>query len=112
MHLSSLIRESLLRQLPAPVIASPGSRQVVKPHDFPRADYVDLVFDEIRVAASGQPWVPITLLQEIHALAVHMRMVGLDDRLPGLLAQAELTGEVARVSLDVKEDSPEGEVGG
>ena len=70
------------------------------------------MLDGIRVAARWQPWVPITLIQEIHALAVHMGMVGLDDRLPGLLEQAELTGEVARVSLDVKEDSPEGEVGG
>ncbi|MEO9006040.1 MAG: DUF2254 domain-containing protein [Candidatus Dormibacter sp.] len=103
-HLSSLLRELLLRQLPAPVIAGPGSRKVVRPHDFTPTDYVDLVFDEIRLAASGQSWVLITLLQEIHALAVHTRMVGLDDRLPGLLTQAKLTGEVARVSLDVQED--------
>ena len=65
---------------------------------------MDLGFDEIRLAASGQSWVLITRLQEIHALAVHMRMVGLNDRLSGLLVQAKLIGKVAHVSLDVKED--------
>ncbi|MDQ6885266.1 MAG: DUF2254 domain-containing protein [Candidatus Dormibacteraeota bacterium] len=103
-HLSSLLRELLLRQLPAPVIAGPGSRLVVRPHEFSPEDYVDLVFDEIRLAARGQPWVLITLLQEIQALVAHLKMQGLDERLRGLIAQAKLTGEVARASLDVQDD--------
>lgn len=103
-HLSSLLRDLLVRQLPSPMIEGPSSRTVVRPHDFTPEDYVDLVFDEIRLAARGQPWVLITLLQEIQALAVHMKMQGLDERLHALLAQAKLTGEVARASLDVSDD--------
>ena len=103
-HLSSLLRELLVRQLPSPVIVGPDGRTVVRPHDFTPNDYVDLVFDEIRLAARGQPWVLITLLQEIQAVAAHMKMQGLDERLHGLLAQAKLTGEVARASLDVRDD--------
>lgn len=77
---------------------------MVRPHDLTPEDYVDLVFDEIHLAARGQPWVLITLLQEIQALAVHMKVQNLDERMSGLVVQAKLTGQVARASLDVQED--------
>jgi uncharacterized membrane protein len=103
-HLSSLLRELLVRELPAPITDGADGRRVIRPHDFTHEDYVDLVFDEIRLAARGQPWVLITMLQELQALAAHLDALGLRERLPGLTRQAKLAVKVANASLDVPED--------
>lgn len=89
-HLGSVLRE-LLEHAPPP-LATPmeGDRVLLRPQRLDHAELVDLAFDEVRLAAAGQPTVSIYLLELLHLLdQVAVSGPGGDD-CPAVRRQAAL----------------------
>jgi uncharacterized membrane protein len=79
-HLGSLLRELLFRNLPPRIIAGSHDRRLFRPHDFKESDYVALSFDQIRRSASSDPAVSGTALEVIAELVADLEAAGLTER--------------------------------
>ncbi len=102
-HLGSVMRTLLLRDLPSSVVTDDG-RRLVRPADYTHRDYVGLAFDEIRQAGAGQPAVAIALLQVLGMLASELRSAGLSVRIEPLKEQAALILESSARSRPLEHD--------
>jgi uncharacterized membrane protein len=121
-HLGSVLRDLLLRDLPSLVLVDERGRQLVRPHDFTHSDYLDLAVDEIRQAAANQPGVVVVLLDVLSMLVAELQsaperaqLVGtkVDDVLeacqradlhPADLAQVRRVAEQAKLGVAQQDD--------
>ncbi len=92
-HLGSLLRELLGRDLPARIVAGSQDRRLFRPHDLEHADYVTLSFSQIRRSASSEPVVSATALEVMAELADDLEADDLTER-------AELLRREARRFVD------------
>ncbi len=102
-HMAPILEEMLHRHPPARVTTEEG-RTIVNPHRIDHAAMVALAFDEIRLAAAGQPSVARYLLAVLHRLST---VAADDDHLSRILRrQADLVLEGTRTSdlLDADRD--------
>ncbi len=79
-HLGSLLRELLGRDLPARIIAGSEDRRLFRPHDLDHADYIALAFEQIRRSASSEPVVSATALEVMAELAEDLEAEDLTER--------------------------------
>lgn len=89
-HIGSLLRELLGRDLPPAVVEGPEGRRLERPKDLTHDDYVNLAFDQIRVAGRGQPSVCIAMLEVMGELVAELERLGLGERQVALRRQASL----------------------
>jgi uncharacterized membrane protein len=67
-HMGSVLRELLVRRPPLLVTPMSDGRRLVRPERLGHVELIDLAFDEVRIAADGQPTVCIYLLELLHLL--------------------------------------------
>jgi uncharacterized membrane protein len=79
-HLGSLLRELLNRDLPARIIAGSDERRLFRPHDLDHGDYVSLSFGQIRRAAASEPVVSSAALEVMADLAEDLEAEDLTER--------------------------------
>jgi uncharacterized membrane protein len=79
-HLGSLLRELLNRDLPARIIAGSDERRLFRPHDLDHGDYVSLSFGQIRRAAASEPVVSSAALEVMADLAEDLEAEDLSER--------------------------------
>ncbi len=72
-HIGSVLRDLLSRNLPSLVLVDEYGRRLVRPHDLSHSDYLDLAVDEIRQAAANQPGVVVVLLDVLSMLVTELR---------------------------------------
>ncbi len=89
-HLSGIVREIMLHDLPPRIVTGEDGRRLYMPHNLNRADYVAGAFSEIRVAAVGQPSVLRTLVRVLAGLDALLTSEGLAERARPLRKEAEL----------------------
>ena len=90
LHLTEILREVLVRDLPPRALHGEEGRRIFRPHDWSRRDWVRHAFGEIRNAATNQPAVAHTLISSMGSLLDHLREEGLEGRGDALRAEAEL----------------------
>ncbi len=71
-HLGTVVRELLARQPPPRLTTDDDDRSVLRLQDPTHEELVALAFDEVRLAASGQPTVLIYLLEILHLLSLSL----------------------------------------
>ncbi len=103
-HIGTLLRELLTRDLRPTTVEDDKGRRLLRPHERSHGDFVDLAFDQIRVAAATQPAVLIELLGVIALLISELRRLGLPERTQALRRQAQLILETARASQALPAD--------
>ena len=102
-HAATVVGELLVRQPPPLVAAMPDDRVLLRPERMSHAEVVALAFDEVRIAATGQPAVAVYLLEVLHLLD---QRVGDDAEIHEALArQAALTRAAARTADLLPEDA-------
>ncbi|MDP1846995.1 MAG: DUF2254 family protein [Solirubrobacteraceae bacterium] len=89
-HLGAVLRELLLRDLPAPSRPGEAGRWVVRPRATSMEEYVDAALDRIRTYGAHYPEVALTLLSTIGMLVRELDREGLADRAAPLYRQARL----------------------
>ena len=97
-HLKTPIREVLMSSAPRRVYSGPGERRVFLTETPSRTEYVHLAFSEIRLAATGQPFVLRALIEVLGDLERELEGVGLSGRLAAVDQELELTYQAARES--------------
>jgi uncharacterized membrane protein len=71
-HIGSVLRDLLSRDLPPWTVVDEHGRKLVRPHDLAHSDYLDLAVDEIRQAAASQPGVVLVLLDVLGMLVTEL----------------------------------------
>lgn len=89
-HMAAVLREVLVRDLPATVELDEHGRRLLRPEAQTYETLIDLAFDEVRRAAAGMPTVCTYLLEALHLLHDALLSTGLGERCAPLGAQAEL----------------------
>ncbi|WP_323790963.1 DUF2254 domain-containing protein [Nocardioides sp.] len=89
-HLGTVLSDLLRRELPATQVADDEGRVLLLPHATTHATLVGLAFDEIRIAADGQPTVLIYLLDLLHQVESSLGDRSHPDAVSALRRQAEL----------------------
>ena len=89
-HLGSILREILLRDLPPAVFRDGSGRTLVFPHELSYGDYVVRAFAQIRHAGARQPAVALFTLRTMAMLRSELRDAGLEDRGASIMEQAGL----------------------
>ena len=97
-HLGSVLHELLVRVPPARVRSGPDDRTVILAQNPTHAELVGLAFDEVRLAAGGQPTVQIYLLELAHLLVTSLDRLGFQEACEALRLQAQLMVEVSRLA--------------
>lgn len=72
-HIGSVLRDLLSRDLPPVALVDDQGRRLVRPHDLAHTDYLDLAVDEIRQAAANQPNVVVVLLDVLGMLITELK---------------------------------------
>ncbi|MEO8424619.1 MAG: DUF2254 domain-containing protein [Actinomycetota bacterium] len=89
-HIGSLLQQ-LLRQATDPAdMPDDRGREVRHPHDRGLDDYVNLAFDQIRLASSTQPAVAITILEVIAGVLTRLERSDVSKAVNALERQARL----------------------
>lgn len=89
-HAAAVLAELLHREAPAEVRHGPRDTWLLMPGRPTHAELVDLTFDEVRRAGADQPSVCVHLLEVLSILHESTASLGLTDRCPPLVAQADL----------------------
>lgn len=89
-HMGSVLRELLEHEPPPQAAPMDGDRVLLRPQRLDHVQVVDLAFDEVRLAAVGQPTVCIYLLELLHLLDQVAVELGRDDACEALRTQAAL----------------------
>lgn len=97
-HLKTPVRRILLSDAPRRVFPGDGGRRVVLAETPSRSEYVHAAFSEIRLAASGQPYVLKALIEVLGDLKSDLEGAELSGRRSAVEEELELTLETARTS--------------
>lgn len=97
-HLKTPVRTVLLSDAPRRVFSGADSRRVFLAETPSRSDYVHNAFSEIRLAASGQPYVLSALIEVLQDLSSDLDRSGLEGRETAVHQELELTIGQARNS--------------
>lgn len=89
-HLGLVLRELLLRDLPATILEDDEGRKLLRPREYSLFDYVDLALVRIRVADTGMPGTSAALLETIGMLVRELEEADLSDRADYLRQHAAL----------------------
>jgi uncharacterized membrane protein len=89
-HLGVILRELMLRDLPAPQREGDDGRWILRPREHSLDDYVDMSMDRIRIADTGSPDTAHSLLDTIGMLVRELTDAGLEERTGRLHEQADL----------------------
>lgn len=93
-HLGALLRELLVRQVPARRLSGAEGRELLMSQACTHAEAVGLAFDEIRLASAGMPTVQIYLLEILHLLADSLGSGATAETVSALRSQADLVLEL------------------
>lgn len=98
-HLGTLLHNLLMRDLPPRIVAGEDGRRLFRTKDMSHRDYVDLAFDQIRLAAGEQPWVASKMLQVAGMLVADLEEMGLKSRAAPVRRQATMILNTCRETL-------------
>ncbi|MGA8847602.1 MAG: DUF2254 domain-containing protein [Nocardioides sp.] len=101
-HLGAVLSDLLRRVLPAQQIKGTDGQVLLVPHATTHAQLVGLAFDEVRIAAAGQPTVLIYLLDVLHQIRESLAERSHPDAVSALRRQADLIR-----SMNEEEDQQE-----
>lgn len=107
LHLTEILREVLVRDLPPRAIHGDDGKRVFRPHDWSRRDWVRHAFSEIRNASTTQPAVARELLGSLGALREYLDHEGIPGRADVLQTEARLVLEGLDASESVLEEDLE-----
>jgi uncharacterized membrane protein len=71
-HLGAVVREMLVRNPPSAVVTGPEGRRLLTPQTLTHDEVIGSSFNEVRLAAAGQPTVQIYLLEILHLLRISL----------------------------------------
>ncbi len=94
-HLGAVVRELLVATPPSRRLRGDDERTLLRPQENDHAEVIGLAFDEVRIAAAGQPTVMIYLLEILHLLTASLHDLDRDAATSALRAQADLVLEIA-----------------
>jgi uncharacterized membrane protein len=97
-HLKVPIREILISEHPTRVFSGPAGQRVFLAETPSRSDYVHGAFSEIRLAASGQPFVLQALMEVLGDLVDELEAADLTGREDALAEELTLTVDEAKNS--------------
>jgi uncharacterized membrane protein len=97
-HLKVPIREILISEHPTRVFSGPAGQRVFLAETPSRSDYVHGAFSEIRLAASGQPFVLQALMEVLGDLVDELEAADLTGREDALTEELTLTVDEAKNS--------------
>ncbi len=98
-HLGAVLRELLVRQVPARCISGDDGRRLLMSQSCTHAEAVGLAFDEIRLASAGMPTVQIYLLEILHLLTESIEWAAVSaEAVAALRRQADLVVEVSAMA--------------
>jgi uncharacterized membrane protein len=103
-HIEMVLRELLLRELPATETVDALDRRLLRPREYTFFDYVGEAFDRLRLAAAPHPTVVIALLESVGTLVTDLRAAGHQRRVAPLLRQAGLIIAAAEAAGHLEED--------
>ncbi len=89
-HLSTVLSNLLRRELPAQRISGEGGRVLLVPYATTVAELIGLGFNEVRIAAAGQPTMLIYLLDALHTIEESLAEWSHSDAVTALRRQADL----------------------
>ncbi len=89
-NLRAVLRDILVRELPARVIRDDERRTIVRAPDLTHEDYVAHAFDQMRYAVAEWPVAAIMLLKQLEQLGELLVDAGHEDRAGLLVEQADL----------------------
>jgi uncharacterized membrane protein len=89
-HMGSVLRAVLEHEPPPLATQMEDDRVLLRPQRLDHAEMIDLAFDELRLAAAGQPTVCIYVLELAHLLDQVARDLGRDDARRAIRTQAAL----------------------
>jgi len=89
-HVAAVLAELLQRDPPSPVQDGPDGQRLLIAQQPTHAELVGLAFNETRRAAASHPTVCVYLLEALALLKESLAAVGLHDRIPMLVDQAQL----------------------
>lgn len=89
-HIGSLLQQLLRQQVEPAQGPDDRGREVLRPRDRGFDDYINLAFDQIRLAAASQPAVSITILDVIGGVLAELERAGVDNGVNALQRQARL----------------------
>lgn len=89
-HLGSVLRHLMMRDLPPRVLAGEDGRRLFRPKDLSIRDYVELTFDQMRLAAAEQPAVLLKMLEVMAPLIADLNDAGLESRAVSVRLQADM----------------------
>jgi uncharacterized membrane protein len=90
-HLGAILRALFWRALPARLLVADAGRHALCPAARLKGDYVNLAFDQIRIAGVNQPAVAMVLLETLGMLLQEAREIGNAALVAALQKQAWLT---------------------
>lgn len=96
-HMASVLRELLVAPPEGRVRSGEEDRVLVAREARRAEEVVGLAFDEVRIAAAGQPTVVIYLLEILRILIESVQDAAPDGTVEALRAQADLVGDLAEV---------------
>lgn len=103
-HLGVVVRALLIRAPAAGQFVGEDDRVVLEPEAMTDEELIGLAFDEIRVAAVGQPTVHIYVLELLHLLAASLESSDREQALVALRRQAALVVVASDVSATPEAD--------
>lgn len=90
-RIATIMRPLLCRPLPDQVVRDADGNVLLTPWDIDHNEYVSHAFDQLRVYAAPHPQVATALMRTIRMLIEACEERKLDDRLPALQRQIQLT---------------------
>lgn len=90
-HLGGPLQRLLLHDLPGRIVGDEDGRRVYLPRSLGHADYVHDAFREIRLNATGQPYVLHALIETLASLIGVVEAAGYDGRTAPLRSEASET---------------------
>ena len=97
-HLGALLRELLVRELPARRVTGESGRELVMSQACTHSEMVGLAFDEVRLASAAMPTVQIYLLEILHLIAASVASTASPEAMAALLSQADLIVEASETT--------------
>ena len=94
-HLGALLRELLVREVPARRVTGESGRELVMLQACTYSEVIGLAFDEIRLASAAMPTVQIYLLEILHLIAASLATTASPEAMASLRSQADLILEVS-----------------
>lgn len=94
-HLATVVRELLVRIPPQRRVEGEDRRVLLMPESLRHDEVVEIAFDEVRIAAAGQPTMQVYLLEILSLLAVSLRGNCPEATLDRFRHQADLIVEMS-----------------